>query len=254
MSSIPKTTHTDYTFLTKQKRREFFLEKPNYQIDHRRETLGECKRMIEEVTILNQISDGFGPEQIFSLERLNRLEYCFEEVVCNMTTCRELFAQIKVTTVHKNEYTNVLSAIQNKMDEKNYLKTKLQYQVAQMSTPEKVKYEQDTAKCLTEKLEHLQKVKQRLLDKSRDQEVRFVRAICGVYEKHIEEAIRQKNQKLQRDLLLLGKWHFIKDWLSERKEEDQVILELFRATNTHVSEAYVSLISIRWSFPKRKNC
>jgi hypothetical protein len=115
-----------------------------------------------------------------------------------------------------------------------------------MSTPEKVKYEQDTAKCLTEKLEHLQKVKDRLLGKTRDQELRFVRAICGLYEKHVQEAIKQKNLKLQRDLLLLGKWHFVKDWLSERKDEDNVILELFRATNTQVSVVHHSLINISW--------
>jgi hypothetical protein len=109
------------------------------------------------------------------------------------------------------------------LDEKQYLKTKVQQLISQMATPEQLKFQKDTIQHLEERASHLVRVQLQLESMISEQELRFVRSVVELYDKYLGEATKQKNQKMRKDLLLLGKWNFLKDWLAEKSVYDKTM-------------------------------
>lgn len=230
----PKCTTNDYSFLSGRLSQRTFYLRTEYE--HVREkgfgglSIKECYQQFKAVYQSNQdFQKSFKSHQLFDKERIYALNKIFDETISNMTTFRSLMVEIQ------NEYLLIISALQNKLDEKAFLKTKIQQLVGNLATPDQKKEQQEKYKEIHKMLEFSLKMKALHIDYIRTNEMKFVDHICALFDKQLAEACRSKSlEKRRKELLMLGKWNFLKDWLNDRQHQEKIIAELYLNLTTEV--------------------
>jgi hypothetical protein len=75
-----------------------------------------------------------------------------------------------------------------------------------------------------------------------DAEIKFVEHIYLQYEIEMDKFNIQKNTKAKKDLCILGKWQFFKDWVDCRKDHDWVMKDLYDSIDkkVHLTKHHIS--------------
>lgn len=124
----------------------------------------------------------------------------------------------------KNEYSLVIAALMNTFKERNFLQTKIQQLLCNAATPTQLRDTLIQMSKLRHRLETVQQENYKSHKAMDDADLLFVKHIYLQYDLELERL--KKNSKAHRDLSILGKWQFLKDWLEDRKSGNEVILKL----------------------------
>ncbi|KAJ3276230.1 hypothetical protein HDV01_005678 [Terramyces sp. JEL0728] len=221
--TVPKCTTNDYAFLNDAKgfyKPTFKLENKENKDAYNRIFKGkkplskeECESEFKEYRETHDSN-----RDLLNQERVNQLNACFCNVIESMTTYKELIAEIQ------NEYMLVLGAVLLKEQEMVFLRNKIQSGLGSLATPKQLSDQQKKLAFLKAKYERCQIVRQYYLDEIDNNKVKFAANVAALYDLELEKwKLKKRN-----DMLQLGRWHFTKDWLAERKANDpelQKILE-----------------------------
>ncbi|KAJ3324438.1 hypothetical protein HDV06_006849 [Boothiomyces sp. JEL0866] len=228
--SVPKCTTNDYSFLNDAKG----IYKPVFKIDNK-ENKDLYKKIFQEPKIpskdecesqFNQFKENHDSHRdLLSQERVDELNACFSSVIENMTTFKELISEIQ------NEYMLVINAMLLKEKEMQFLRNKIQYGLSSLATPKQLSDQQKKLSFLKAKYEKSQIVRQYYLDEIDNNEVKFAANVAALYDFELEKwKLKKKN-----DMIQLGRWHFMKDWMTERKANDPELQKVLDSIEKRVS-------------------
>ncbi|KAJ3315158.1 hypothetical protein HDV04_004299 [Boothiomyces sp. JEL0838] len=221
--AVPKCTTNDYSFLEDAKG----VYKPVFKIDCK-ENKDLYKKIFKEKKLLskeecesqfNEFKQNYASDRdLLNQERVDELNTCFANVIENMTTYKELIAEIQ------NEYILVINAMLLKEKEITFLRNKIQNGLSSLATPKQLTDQQKKLSYLKAKYEKALIVKQYYLDEIDHNQVKFAANVAALYDFEVEKwKLKKRN-----DMIQLGRWHFMKDWMGERKVNDpelQTILD-----------------------------
>ncbi|KAI8900112.1 hypothetical protein BC833DRAFT_656525 [Globomyces pollinis-pini] len=238
---IHKCSNNDYSFLNKSKlinENHFTLQTEVYREAYRRKfdiqdlSVDQClEKFKKEYKEVYENSDN-----LFDSVRLDTLNDCFTSIIESTTTFKPLLAAIH------NEYLLIIISLINKMEEKKFLRTKVQHLICNLATGEQLRSQQDILRKLTSEYEHHLKTKKLLEEKHRAIELQFFETITKLYDKEVQKWVDLKNEKKRNEFWMLGRWNFAKDWLMERAEADSTLKDLATKINEN-PESFRKIIS-----------
>ncbi|KAJ2994046.1 hypothetical protein HDV02_001899 [Globomyces sp. JEL0801] len=230
---IHKCSNNDYSFLNKSKlinENHFTLQTEVYREAYRRKfdiqdlSVDQClEKFKKEYKEVYENSDN-----LFDSVRLDTLNDCFTSIIESTTTFKPLLAAIH------NEYLLIIISLINKMEEKKFLRTKVQHLICNLATGEQLRSQQDILRKLTSEYEHHLKTKKLLEEKHRAIELQFFETITKLYDKEVQKWVDLKNEKKRNEFWMLGRWNFAKDWLMERAEADSTLKDLATKINENI--------------------
>ena len=104
-----------------------------------------------------------------------------------------------------------------------FLKTRIQALMAQRCSIEEIYKEKEKMSFLQDTLQKLNVGHEKLFRQLADEDYHFISRISDRFDQQVKET---KEEKVKNELLYLGRWQFIKDWLSQRQDfhETQLLL------------------------------
>ena len=100
-----------------------------------------------------------------------------------------------------------------------FLKTRIQSLMAQHCSPQAIQLEKEKMLHLKANLEALRERNDLFLKQLADEDLNFVTQISRRFD---YEVAHVQSEKAKNDLLFLGRWQFIRDWLLERQEAPEM--------------------------------
>jgi hypothetical protein len=131
-----------------------------------------------------------------------------------------------------------MSALMNILKEKEFLQTKIQQLMCTRATPSQLR---DTKLEMTQlgyRLENIQKKNDSLVAEISDAEIVFVKHILDQFDIEMDKMTAKRNLKARKDLGILGKWQFLKDWVDDRKEQNWVMKKLSESIDVKVTKSF----------------
>ncbi|KAL5037683.1 hypothetical protein RTP6_005079 [Batrachochytrium dendrobatidis] len=155
---------------------------------------------------------------MLSKSRIQSLDRCLEQVIETFRSYSSLLSDIQ------NEYHLVIKAIVNIQDEKAFLRSKINKLLVGYAFKQTLEAEKMRIVELVASWEIAQNHRQMLESHSAIEDTKFIETIGKLFDL---EVARDQKEKRRKDLLYLGKWQFVKDWIEQRALTDPLIKTLF---------------------------
>ncbi|KAJ3302268.1 hypothetical protein HDV03_005207 [Kappamyces sp. JEL0829] len=235
---IPKTTIIDYSFLAPVRNQSYFyLNRQKAAREHVRSKWSQDCWKLTPQQRFEEFQTTYRNRPPFDRERVQALHQCLNDAVERWTSFRSLFAEIQ------NEYALVMQSLVNSLDEKAFLQNKVQSLICKVATKEQLQDQRNVLTNLQLHQRHIAQVNDFQTKAIEKNEREFLAEVVRLYEVEMERLGKKKEgAKAKKDLLLLGKWQFLKDWISEKGRREPVMDALAKKLSAEAA-SFRTLIS-----------
>nr|KAJ3422809.1 hypothetical protein HK105_006247 [Polyrhizophydium stewartii] len=123
----------------------------------------------------------------------------------------------------QNEYALVIKAIGNILDEKAFLRSKINKLMVEHATRDALETERARIVDLVAAWDVASRWKRLIELQTTKEELAFVSRVGDLFPLELS---KKQPEKRRKDLQYLGRWHFVKDWVEERAQTCPVLMQL----------------------------
>ncbi|KAI8925785.1 hypothetical protein BC831DRAFT_459444 [Entophlyctis helioformis] len=175
-----------------------------------------CKDL--DAIMQQEYRDGYAScSDLLDKGRIRALNTTFQRIIQNFTTYSALLSEIQ------NEYMLVIRAIMNILDEKSFLRAKINKLLVEHATKDALEAEHQHIVQLVASWELATEQRQHTMVQDKEAEKRFLVRVSELFDK---ELAKKQPEKRRKDLTYLGRWRFVKDWIEERAPFDATLRDL----------------------------